>query len=857
VASSQDKRETLQRILAAAAGAASPGGVPQLEELFPGGGSAAAFAGHLKKLLDAGLNAEGSTLADQLAGQAKSWALDLAKGSLGALIGNEELVPKFDLSSSFMSGPQAFEKFPSLPSEYKALCGSLGALRFMLASLGQDSAAQAVSQAAATAQSAMQIYQAGQMLLVGATGWGACVGLLGLASGMGGVSLFGGGATEDRQAEVLSLVRDLFRYIVQEFKAVNARLDHIIGALDDLTLQMQEIRLDLAQITFRLAGLEDQAMGLAWLVNRTTYSLSNQIQNAEVTPYESWVANQLVDEDGDMSAGKAIAARMAYQSDQEPPQFAADIVDGEEPVAYEQRASAFLQKAFGYNAPSKMPWVNLDLLGQLLSITCDHALLPQPRRYAPAIYRGIDLYCGLHSVSPSLFTSLDRVVTKIECENLRTALQNHELMMVGLRGQPRKFTKDFDSYEDYLAATPILAELKKSLSATANALWDCMAEFRLNVAYRLLESMKAENAKPNFDPEQRYSNWSFQSHTTLLRGDVPAGLALATTMDGKPVPSLVGVPKEFTAYIGVLPGYQQFDPISVRVTQCQVVSRMVVGWGEEFVAHDVKMTMELIFHGTAIQSFEIQETAKVGRSTAQGKMVDEGKVDPPLYTFFVPEVRDAVIAQLPKLLKEKVTLNACQDQVMQRLLGSGRIQGDVAFALAKSGINVTGEAQILKLCTRVDSLRACLLGVLGLAYPTSFEASEPLRGLLDGDVVERIPGNLALVEWANAFLRLERQPRKVSPEHPLGPPMKVKERADFLAAQDVTKEREVAADGKEVDVFLATELGGFEPLLDRRIEATWSCVVALLESEAELPPPFLLTRAKTMLDELDAALAVG
>jgi hypothetical protein len=85
----------------------------------------------------------------------------------------------------------------------------------------------------------------------------------------------------------------------------------------------------------------------------------------------------------------------------------------------------------------------------------------------------------------------------------------------------------------------------------------------------------------------------------------------------------------------------------------------------------------------------------------------------------------------------------------------------------------------------------------------------------------------------------------------------VKERADFLAAQDVTKEREVAADGKEVDVFLATELGGFEPLLDRRIEATWSCVVALLESEAELPPPFLLTRAKTMLDELDAALAVG
>ena len=826
--------KSLRSVLLAAAGASSPGALPSLASLFPNEGPGAEFGGVLGEFLKKASNAQSAAaLGDQLAKKAKEWALGAAKYTVGTL--------NWD-SGFFVRGSIYPSKSPTvkpLPVDLQSLSGAAGALQFVLAAVGQDAAAKEVSKAVNTVQSAVQIYQAGQLLLAGASGWGAAAGLLGMASGMGGMSVFGGGASDEakqRHQEILDLLQELFSYVKQEFRGFNLKLDSILDALGLLSEQMRGVKLELVAVRAQLASLESQALGIAWLINRSAFAISQQLDDVALGQCESDVLNRFpVADKNELGNCNLSAARLVERAARYPALATLALAGDESPEAVERSAAIHIEQAFGASADSEPPWACIDILGQLLSLSAGFAL-PAPRYYPPAIYRAIDLLHGLHRDSPATFAELDRVELGKQIKDIDATLSAHASLMSQLRG-PLTSGADADLPTDVVRmSAPALTAVLEAIAKAHETYQEAQGVVIDNLIAELVGNLSKGPSAATTDASMRLKNWSYIDFVPLAHGEVSSGMAIGTGPDNKPGPLVTALPHEFRVHLPMFGPVLYLSPLMLRIVDWTVSSRKVPGWGEAKVMHDSSWSFEGVCHGAVLVSFKLELSIPVDVGSWQGQLVREGNANPSLHVFSSPEIRDAALEQLVKLVSAPAVVKACRENIVSLFKQfPSSLNGYVAFVLANNSSDLPGKKALLKAASRLDSLRASLLGVVGLGFPASFEALDPLRTRLDGPLHLRLGGADALANWAAAYLRLESAPYIPT----------------FISCPDDLLAAEVVGDGGQV-----MGLMDFERVVSLNVGDVLEWGTELLNSETGSPAPYRLERARRILDQLKRDLAL-
>lgn len=136
----------------------------------------------------------------------------------------------------------------------------IGAAAGLLAALGAKAESQDLQRAAGYIGAVSQIQQSVAVLMTAGTGWGAAIAICGLASGTGGIGVFGGGAAS--QAAVLGAIADLKQTMLTEFKKMNTKLAEMAETLGEILNKVNEIKADVRLAIELLRSIDAQSTAL-------------------------------------------------------------------------------------------------------------------------------------------------------------------------------------------------------------------------------------------------------------------------------------------------------------------------------------------------------------------------------------------------------------------------------------------------------------------------------------------------------------------------------------------------------------------------------------------------------------------
>lgn len=136
-----------------------------------------------------------------------------------------------------------------------------------------DALAETIQKTVAFAQAGVQIYQCASVLFA-ATGWGAAIAAVGMLGGsLNGLS----GGNPDNSAAILAAIAGLKKYLEEQFKALNERLDIINGKLDGLSHQIEMLDQKADQLLWAVTSLEGEFRKLYASMAINEYALLEEI----------------------------------------------------------------------------------------------------------------------------------------------------------------------------------------------------------------------------------------------------------------------------------------------------------------------------------------------------------------------------------------------------------------------------------------------------------------------------------------------------------------------------------------------------------------------------------------------------
>ena len=357
--------------------------------------------------------------------------------------------PTFETLVSSLSSEPSPSAIPAVALEYIA---GAHILQSSLRALGATGAANEVSRAVGYAQSAAQIYQCASVLMASSpVGWGALIAVSGLSNGISGVGMFGGGnSAGSDQVAVLSAIKQLLDVVRQGFAQINAKLDEIIGLLNQVLGKLEKLSWDVKEVQETVLLIDRKLSGLVLASGSMILELSDQIDRDKHTTCRALIRNRLLS-NAQMAEFRAFYHDLATNG-------ASSIVKVR-PSAQLDNDRATLESVFAQESVFDS-WAYQRILATVLA--SDYQIfLPGSPLYQPALRTAVDSYEGIMRSKPALFQSLDPIETDEQIEGIRAACAAHTAFVGALRsdGHPdplgavmSKLVDSYDAQVKYFAS---------------------------------------------------------------------------------------------------------------------------------------------------------------------------------------------------------------------------------------------------------------------------------------------------------------------------------------------------------------------------------------------------------------------
>lgn len=181
---------------------------------------------------------------------------------------------------------------PSGESTFASVQAYAGVAQAALQMLGQSSGARDVGKAVAVAQTGIQLYQAATVLMA-ASGFGVAIAAVGMLGGLSSLTALGGSGPPDQRQEVLEAIAKLQAYLVEQFKALNVRLDRIEENLAALRQVIAALSLKVEELKWRLATLQQDTRSMQMQLALGNLAILEEIDEQMTVEWDALRAGRL------------------------------------------------------------------------------------------------------------------------------------------------------------------------------------------------------------------------------------------------------------------------------------------------------------------------------------------------------------------------------------------------------------------------------------------------------------------------------------------------------------------------------------------------------------------------------------
>jgi hypothetical protein len=333
-----------------------------------------------------------------------------------------------DVKNAVEHGKAVFDAFDSSSAgSYAAAMGAATAVASALG-LGED-VTDVMTKANGYLNTAAQLQQC-LALTAGTGGWGAAIGLLGMANCGSGFNMFGGGAAASDQTAVLGAIAKLSARMDQHFERVNAQLRDIAKIVNQVYAELQQVHQDTAKI-YDLLQRVDSRVGLLLLRgDEQARLLAELIAETANTSYSGPI--KLKKPDPSLSPTVVVSA-LGWYGLSVPSKVASSALTTGSKLTDADVAVATIKSNFSSDASPQMVAAGQGALRFLLEKVYGLAPLPGPAVHWPSLADAIEAMCKYRWLYGNLFSECEPTAIRAPARNVQDVLRTYEVFLLSIR----------------------------------------------------------------------------------------------------------------------------------------------------------------------------------------------------------------------------------------------------------------------------------------------------------------------------------------------------------------------------------------------------------------------------------------